>query len=379
MKAVWIHLALALGGLVWAYQTWTAEDETSREEEVTVFDCVPSALGGVIYTSENREVDVARRDLGGQARWWISSSRSGEDEEVELREFLASEESMEGFIEAVAPLRASRDLGEVDEEMAEELELSEATTSISIRCGERSREFQVGGTAFGSGNRYMREGEDGHVYLVASSLLRDLQSPTNLMQRDLVDAEFTEVETLEVEAFDQSRTLQHRNRLDDRNSEWVDVEDPTRRNELFTNWVGTFRRLRAHRYVASGSEPVDDVEGEATTTRLATLRFKDESGETLEEVELVRVNVEGQAAPLFYARSGATHGWVRLLVSVARQVETDLRPLVGLEPEAEPEPEPQAEAEADEAPETEAAPEPESAPEPEAPPAAADEATPEGA
>lgn len=372
MKGLMIHLVLAVGGLIWAYQAWTGDGEAVSEDAVTMLSCDEGALESVVYATEAREVHVSRRSGEGEPRWWITSEQRMESGDVERREFLGSIESMQAWTERLTPLMATRDLGPVDDETAEELELGEEPDTLTIQCGSRTHEFQVGGSAFGSGSRYFRDGAEGRVYLVEAALMRDLNSPNNLMQRELVDVEYPEVATLEVDAFDVQRVLQHRNRLDEHNAEWVDAAEPTRRNELFTNWVGAFRRLRAHRYVAAGAEPLEDIDEEATASALGTVRLKDEDGGLLEEVEMVRLNIEGQAAPLYYARSGATQGWVRLLVSVARQYETDLRPVLGLNPEPEPEvePPPAEAAETEGEPESDgpAGPESEeSTPEPEAP------------
>ena len=78
MKGLLIHLGLAIGGLLWAYQAWMGDDETVSEDAVTILNCDDGALESVVYTTEAREVHVARRSGDGESRWWVTSEQRQE-------------------------------------------------------------------------------------------------------------------------------------------------------------------------------------------------------------------------------------------------------------------------------------------------------------
>lgn len=339
MREVAVHAVLAVGGLVVAYLVWTDDGESAREEEVTVVDCDAARLSQVSFQGPDRLVTLERRTVeGAPPMWWITSSRNQDEGDPVTEQFVGSD-AVDEYLERIAPLRAKRELGSVADDMLEELELGgEDSTRLALTCAGREHAFEVGGSAYGSGDRYLRA-SGGEVFLVEQRIVRDVESPTTLMQRDLHRFEGTEVEHLEVQAHDRQVRLLQRNRLDPRSAEWVDASQPDRRNELYGNWLERVERLRVQSYLAPDATPGSDLEGvSAAPTTLATLVYRDEDGDELGRTELVKV--EGGDEPAYYARSEATRSWVRLLASLGQQVETDLRPVVGLEPLEPPAPPP---------------------------------------
>lgn len=337
MKGVLVHGLLAVIGLTLAYGVWTGGDPAERPvEEVTVWDCPPTRLTSIRYEDKDRRVLVRTAEDEGDRYFWVETERlgtkaPGEGSEAAQKKIFVGSKALEEFVPKLLPFRAARSLGEIDGAMKKDIELDDPKGSLSIECGGRKRTFLVGGSAYGSGERYLQEKGGGPAYLVGAGLVGDLQfAQHRFMQRPLHRFEATEVDTLLVRAFGKERMLKQRNRQDKKTAEWVDAADPDRRNELYGNWMARVQRLLASEYLAPGAKPGSDLEGTPPApVPVLTLAYRDDRGRELGAMELVRVDAEPKS---YYARTEATRAWVKVPESVAREVDYDARPVVGLEP-----------------------------------------------
>jgi hypothetical protein len=340
MKSLTIHIALAVLGLASAYYVWTAGEPTEESPEgVTLLECAPERLTSVRFESERRDVTLESRGERDDRAFWVrvlrkSSSAAptppeGEREDGDVVEFVASAE-VDEYVKTIAPFKAIRSLGDVDDETLSDLGLGDGAAHMTISCGGgRELALDVGESTFGTGDRYARRADGGPVFLLNGEIVRGLESAElQLMQRDLHRFEMTEVARLEVEAFGESRTLLQRNHRTPEQAEWVDSADPDRRNELYGNWLDRLSRLRVQSYLPLDAAPGSDLDGEsATSVRVLTLRYLGDDGEEIGKLELEKVEYQ---PPVYYARSEATRAWVRVVATTAREVEDDARPVVGL-------------------------------------------------
>lgn len=366
MKAVVVHFVLATLGLGAAYRVWSAPEgaEETDDASVVVVDCEPKDLASIQLTTEQGTFLIEKKTADGDAFWWGVVTRTPEKGDASSESFAVSSK-IDEYFKVAAPMRAVRNLGEVDGELAKEIELADAKTQFALTCGDKSHTFDVGIAASGSADRYLRKQGGGPVYLVKRELIEKIErADSQLMQRQLTDHEDRDVENLVVKALGAEAKLLHHNRLDSKKAEWVDAAKPDQRNELYGNWLSRVGRLSISEYLAPEQKPGDEKKNQPTPsvptqpdagapstdavspqsdalTSIATLRYLDENGKLLGEVELARV---GEDKADYYARSSATRAWVRVLNSVGRQVEGDLPMIVGLEeiPEAPPKPNPDA-------------------------------------
>jgi len=346
VRSVIAHAVLAVGGLLMAWLVWTDQDTEERPADaVDIFDCSPDDLTAVSFQTKNRNARLEVRADGDEKLYWITVERTPDRGEPSTDQFVGGE-TVPDYIELIAPLRALRSLGDLDDDQLEDLELKDHPATFVMECGGQTRTWKVGGAAFGSGDRYFRASSGGPVYFVAAGVVRELETAEfRLMQRNLQPTEWTEVETLQVRAFDNERRLMQRHRREPQQAEWVDAAEPDRRNELYGNWLELLNRLRVQSYLAPDARPGSDLEGvSAPPVPVLRLEYFDEDGDSLGTLELVRVDAQ---EPQYYAKSNATRAWVKVTASVARQIEDDVRPVVGLEPihRQEPSPEPAPEAE----------------------------------
>lgn len=392
MKGVFLHAALAVGGLVLAYQVWAGRDEPEvAAEAVTVIDCQPRNVSALALFDESRRkrtrLDV---EAGGDdplyrftvTRFEKAGGSDGDadgadpatdegqaeddaqaDDDATAGEAQADDEaadadddgqlvpasgppkrflgapSVEEYLDEVAPFRAIRSLGAPDDALLEEIDLADPESTFTYVCGDDETVFDLGGTAFGSGDRYVRPRGKDTVYLVSADVFRDFESAEfRMIQREYQDFDWTEVAALTVTAGGKTQRLLQRNRLDPEQAQWVDADDPDRRNELFGNWMNRVKRLRVQDYLAPDTGPGDDLDDDAgagAPVDVATVIYLDEAGQELGRIALARV--ESDSDTWFYGKSDVTRGWTTLSRPTGVQVEDDARLILGLDPVERPE------------------------------------------
>lgn len=337
-KSVLAHAILALGGLTLAYLVWTDEGPSREVDEVELVDCDPEDVTRAELSTEDKDVTLELTRDGDEllVRATVVRHREGADDETQR--FVAANDGVNEWLAQIAPLTARRTLGDLDAEQLAEigLEGEEATPGrFALTCGGTTHTFQIGGRAYGSGDRYARLASGGPVQLLGNERLQAIESAEfRLMERQLHRFEWTRVTELRVEAWGQQKTLLQRNRLDEANAEWVDAASPDRRNEAFGNWLSAYPRMRVQRYLDPGQEPGAELEQPATAETSLRLTFRGEDGE-LGRMELRRVD---RIPLVYYVRTETTRDWVTVPASVAQSFEDDARSVLGLDPLDRPEP-----------------------------------------
>lgn len=333
MKGLIVQAVLAVGGLLAAYFVWTDDTSGGRaEDQVVVWDCDADEVSAVRLESERAEVTLERRGEGDDAHWWVVYVDRPEKGEPTTTQFTGAER-VEEYLEGLVPLRATRQVGELDDEALEAVGLAGPKDKLIVTCGGKKRAFVAGENAFGSGDRYLRDARGGSIYLVDANVVRDLLSArARLMQRQLHTFDWTDVARLKVEGSGEEKTLLQRNRHDRRKAEWVDAAEPDRRNELFGNWWDRVRRMTVSEYLGPEEEPGEGMDVQP----VATLTFEDGEGQVLDQWKLVRAVSPEKVQ--YFARTQATRSWVEVPASVAKQVAREVRPVLGLEAVDEPEP-----------------------------------------
>lgn len=350
MRSAIGHGVAAAIAVFLAWQAFTDETEEGSEETVDLYEC--DAVEAVSYATKQRTIRVERRGSGDDAYAWITLEPRAEDqvseaEAPEPTQYLANVKAdPEGqrptgieWLDKFSPLKATRSLGAVDDELLTELELNDESPVLEVRCGDRTLNYRVGTTTFGArGQRYVQPADGGDVYLVEAELLNQLQSAeATLVQRTLFTFEMTELDTVRLSGDGREMTLLQRDRTNADAAVWVDANAPERRNDLYGNWMSRLEEFTVTTYLPTDAEPGSDLEDGASHERVNvfTVDFKGEGGSELDRLELVRIMAE---EPAYYARTRTTRGWVKVAASVARQVENDGRQVLGMDPLPEPPP-----------------------------------------
>ena len=338
MKSMIAHGVLAALGLLLAWQVWTGgETPEGSEDMVELLEC--SAVDSIEYKGRRRLLTLERKRDDGDTFHWLTVADVPENQVTESsdgdepRHYLVAEgEETEAWLDRYAPFKALRSLGEVEDELLEELELSDESDTITVKCGDDSGVFRIGGATFGAqGSRYVQAEDGGPVFLVEADLINKMRgAEAELVQRQLHQFEASDVAKLEISGSEASITLLQRDRNDEQAAVWVDAANPERRNDLFGNWMSRVNALTASSYLGLGSEPgseLDEPSGEKV--EVLSLRYLDEEDDEIGRLAVVRV---GEESATYYGQTETSRAWVRLPGSVARQVENDGRLVLGLDP-----------------------------------------------
>lgn len=318
MKALVVHGVLAALGLFLAYSAHRAsESGSSTDESIALVTCTPQQFQSLRLETEARVVAVARRsDLGRDALW--VSTRDEKDGARSEKGFVGNKEA-HALVESVTPMSALRSLGTLNEDALKQAGLAPSGGSMPARlvltCDGSAHVFFLGGSVFGRAERYAKGGEHGAVWLLSSDVTKPLEAPeARLMQRDVTDVPTTDVASVLVEASATRRVFLQRDRLRPAHAEWVDERAPEHRDESYGNWMTKFFRLRAQAYLAPNELPPAPYEA------VLRLVLRDAKGRALDELSLVKgpAGADAEAAsgaPVYYAKSHTTHGWVALIPS----------------------------------------------------------------
>lgn len=285
-----LHGALAVLAIALAIHA-SSDPRNETVGSVEVLDCHVDA---VEYRSERRDVDLGREG----DRVWIRVARRPEGETAVERRFVGGEDA-ETYIDALTPLVARRSLGALEGDALVDVGLHEPEGLLTLKCGDDEHAFDVGGRAYGTGDRYIRRDGGDEVLLVPSTLVRALATAeVRLMQQRLHRFDYREASRARVEAT-QSWMLEHRNRRS-HDAAWIDASDPETRRRDLDRFMRALSQLSVREYLEQDPEL-----GE----RIVRVELSDR-----EELGWVEVH-RGPDALTWYARSEETNGWVTLIPS----------------------------------------------------------------
>ncbi len=217
-RSMAIQGGLALAGLAAAYATWQRTPELASGE-VFAFDVTKNDLEKIRFDDEEIKVwsQLARaKDSNGPI---VSVRLSGTDASnvvfpsghpsvaVKVPERLVrGNEAAERVFETFAPLRASRALGTLDAAILKDLGLDTTKKFIEISARGNKRRLAVVPAPPGGSDPYVRDTQDGRVYIIARNILSDLQAASvNLVERRFHTFRVEEVDRIDIAAADRKR------------------------------------------------------------------------------------------------------------------------------------------------------------------------------
>jgi len=179
---------------------------------------------------------------------------------------------------------------------------------------------EVGGEAYGTRDRYVRDKESGRIYIVAADVLRPIEhAKTRLPDRDLLGAKQPELTQLAVETSDGSAQFEQQNR-DDRKAAFWAAPGAEGADAVAEGWLDKFFRLRSRGYVQADETPTG-------LTSQFTVETTDEAGVSARLEVLTGNNEKGEEG--WYARSQHTRELVKLDKMLASETREDLETVLG--------------------------------------------------
>ncbi len=221
--------------------------------------------------------------------------------------------------EQLAPLKAMRRVGKIEDDRKEEFGFHEPEGTVKISIGPTEYELLIGGTTPGGGHRYVKASKSGLVYVIDGSTIRDiLTAETRLIERKLWGFDADEVTRAVVTVGETTRELLKKG--GEQSGVWADPAAPDKQDETASNWMARVERLRVTEYMedSSGGTSVGDP--------VVSIEYF--AGKKSLEVVQVEKLPPGDSKQEYAARSGYTRWYAKVTRSVAEQVAQDVESVV---------------------------------------------------
>jgi hypothetical protein len=204
-----VQSGLAALGLVVAYTTWQREPERAPGE-VVVVDVNKSDVTSVrLDDGAGKTVELERRKDGRdeEPRVWLKLSADIKQKKP-ARE-LPGNEGADRLWDKFAPLRATRSLGTLKADKLKELGLDAPKKKLELTARGVKHTFAVGSSPFGVSDPYVKDEQDGRIYVLGGGVINDLESAgVRLVDRQLHAFKPGDYDTVTISAGGKSRTLQ---------------------------------------------------------------------------------------------------------------------------------------------------------------------------
>lgn len=211
-SAAAVNGALAVAGLVAAYVTWQRPKDAVNDDKVVVVEASKSSLQKVRYDDGARALELTRDDgvvwlrqevhptaltkvttphsllpdggaaLPSDAGWSLTSDGGVK---VEMTAVAAGppppprvtrgNERAETLMGRFTPFEAVRALGKLQPAKEKELGLDATTRTLTLTVSGQARAFAVSNPAAGMIGTYLKDTKDGSVFLLAGSLMSELE------------------------------------------------------------------------------------------------------------------------------------------------------------------------------------------------------------
>src|SRR5256714_11848336 len=181
-----VQSSLAALGLVVAYTTWQREPERAPGE-VTVVDVNKGDVQKIRFEGgDGKWVELERRKEARdeEPRVWLKISADAAKKTPERE--VAGNEGADRLWDKFAPLRATRALGALKADKLKELGLDAPKKKLELTARGVKHTFAVGASPFGVSDPYVKNVEDGRVYVLGGGVINDLESAgVRLVDRQL--------------------------------------------------------------------------------------------------------------------------------------------------------------------------------------------------
>lgn len=334
LRSLTTHAVLLVAAAVFALVVWTREDADLPEGEptVTVWKATPERVEQIAFEAKDTKVRIDKRQ-DAHGRYYVvqvdktsaappppepdvESSMDSPPEPPKAPERkttrLVSVEGAEKLAELLAPLKASRAIGKITKDRAEEFGFKEPTGTIRVKIGGATKELVVGGSTPGGGDYYVKVGATGEVYSVDGQLVRMLEhADARLSERELHKYEPGELKRVKIAAPSGAVEL-----VELKGEGWARARTPTTKDETAGNWMTKLASLSTTEYLEKLP---------AGATRILRMDYLGDS-KPIGFLELYKVPDDKHAK--YYVRSERTRWFGQALQSVADQVEQDLPSLL---------------------------------------------------
>jgi len=344
-------LAVTLGA---SYYRWTHEPDKALEGKVVVLQGEPDTLDKITWKGKDDEAVIEKKKDDKGDYFWVTytkyekqkpdakdakaQSGSGSGSGAELAASgsgsgsgATSEEKGEPVVSnfksgkaatdlfaGMSPLFAVRKLEDVTPDKLKTIELDNPVEHVILDRKGKTTDIELGGESYGTKDRYARIAGTSDIYLIDDEVIRSLKfARTRLPDRDLFPFETPKIDTAVIGDGTSSITLTQKNRDDKDKATWVPADAPDDASAQYKTWMDKFLKAKGSSYVNDADVPKDlDLRFQVTLTG---------EGSSPETVEVYQAGDAGD----WYAKSGYTRGYVKMLKSTTSGLAEDVGSLIG--------------------------------------------------
>lgn len=319
-----IHAALLGLSVVAAASLWTRDKQPKAlaQGDATVWSGRSSDISKIVFEGKKKRVvleakkdDAGRYFVGTVEKEAAPAPDGSPPPDGKGPTGIVSITTADKLADMLAPLKAIRALGKVNDDKAGEFGLVTPESTIVVTVGGAERKLLLGGPTPGGGDRYVRESAGGEVFVIKGDAVRNLESADTLMiEREIHEWKEAEVARAKVSAGGKAREIVRGGQ--DTKRFWADAASRDAQDETLGNWMNKLDRLRPVDYALT---PPGDKE--------VVVRVDFQAGSrALGHVELVKA--KGASRAEYFIITERTRLYARVQANVAEQVEQDVSAIV---------------------------------------------------
>jgi hypothetical protein len=308
---------LTLVALLAAYFTWQ-RGVVLAPGEVVVVDVGRADLTSVRYDDLDKSTWVTLTRSRDQAGDFVAVRLSPQEKPAAAKDARPSKtperlvrgsDAADKLFGMLAPLRAARSLGVLDQSKLKELGLADAKKRITLQLRDGKRSFTIAPAPPGGMEPYLRDEGDGRVYVVARTLLTDFQAAASiLVERRVHGFRLEEADHLTI-----TRDGKRREFVVSRGDTGVRIaaaSTPDKPDTTLKTWHDRVFSLWPVEVLGKNEEPADGVPQVQLRVDYSV------RGRSLGFIEIAKVAALASGTDAgkdqLYARSERTLGWIKL-------------------------------------------------------------------
>lgn len=306
-----VQSSLAAIGLVAAYATWQREPERAPGEVVVVDVNANDVTKVRLDDGNGKWVELDRRKEGDEPRVWLKVSADDKKKPPAPERELPGNEGATRLWDKFAPLRATRALGTLKADKLKELGLDNTKKKLELTARGVKHVYDVGTSPFGVSDPYVKDEQDGRIYVLGGGVISDLESAgIRLVDRALHAFKPGDWDALVVSGGGKTRTLTQPPSENPFAAKLLGKNGKP--DDMAKNWHDKLWRMMVVEVLGKGEKPTS---GEPAVDCKVEYRWR---GKQKGFIELGRVTPPAVAsnapapAPEIWARSERTAGWDKL-------------------------------------------------------------------
>lgn len=326
-----VHVGILVVAAAGAGYVWTRDKnpKSTVVADVTVWSGKAADVEKVSFDAKSRKIRLeAKKD--GAGRWYEGSvdkqapapvGDAGAPEAKPASVLVISVKAAQRIAEALAPLKAVRELGKIGAERAEEFGLKEPEGTLTVVVAGQEHTLVVGANAPGGTDRYVKDPATQIVYAVQGEFLRDLLAgETVLNERELHGFEEDEIEKVRITSGGKSREIL---RAGVGGRGWADPGTPDKQDETVGTWMSKVDRLRPSEYVAV-------LPGAPEGALLVRVEYVGKKGPIgfLEVLKFAAPTADDSRKTEWFLRTERTRRYAKVFASSGEQLEQDVNSVV---------------------------------------------------